>query len=94
MDKYYFLVVDKNGKLYKKEFPDVARAVKYRRMWCNNNASLRFDLVRSELEKNLGAKVDTEGKANELFDDLVREAQERTAVKSESELIEWLKVRP
>lgn len=84
--KYFFVYMADDGKLHRKSFPDVASAVKWRKMWCNNYASLRFDLVRKDMEKGLDVKVDTIQKAEELFENLVSDAMARSALKSEEEL--------
>ena len=83
---YYFLYLNAHGDITYKKFKNVAHAVRYRKTFCSNYATIRFDLTKKKLEQSLGVKVDTVEKAEELFDNLYNEAMRATAVKEAEDL--------
>lgn len=87
---YYFLYLDNNGNIHRKKFNDVAQAVRYRKLWCANNATLKFEMTKRQLEQSLDVKVDTVQKAEELFDNLVADAMRLSSVKSDVEFRAYL----
>lgn len=89
--KYYFVYLnEEDGKMHRKSFDDICKAVHWRMTWCNNYASLRFQMTRTKLEKSLDVKVDTIQKAEELFDNLVADARERSRIMTEQEMKVYL----
>jgi hypothetical protein len=79
-----------DGKIHRKKFNDVAHAVRYRKLWCANYATLKFDTVKKNLEQSLDVKVDTARKAEELFDNIVADAMRMSTVKSDVEFRAYL----
>ena len=82
---FYFLYKDEADRIHKKRFDDPVSAVRFRRSWCTNYAFLRCNSVKNNMAQNLGVKVDTIAKAEELFDNLFCEAESKCVICTQEE---------
>ena len=89
--KYYFFYLNERGRTVKKEFTNASDAVKWKNLYCANYVQLRFDSVKKNLEKQLGVKVDTIAKAEELYANLMADAKDNCFIKDEKQLRESLR---